>query len=194
MSVTAVTQDTLQSVALGQHFQITPQGLAVNGAPSFDAFEALGETLRTLEKSIQFAVGDFFREVEARFGERASQLLDATAWSEQTIRTYRWTAKNVAPQTRRMDVLTYSHHQVVAKLAPAAQKRWLDRAAEGEERQGVQEPWTVSHLQKAIKAGADPVITAWYVVTGCDTEAKRDELQKELERRGFQCKATERRE
>ena len=186
-----VAQDDLQTVKLGPHFEINATGLGIHGRPSFDAFEALGETLRTLDRSLQFAVGDFFREVEERFPQKASQLLDHTSWSESTLRVYRNTAKSVAPERRRMDVLTYSHHQVVAALPPRDQKRWLDRAAEGEERQGVQQPWAVSKLKQAIKTGTEPVVTAWRIIVTCDSEQKRDAVMKDLESRGLQCRAIE---
>lgn len=188
-----IEADTLETVRLGDHFKITPQGLFVSGRPSIDQFESLGETLRTLDKSVKFAVFDYFREVEERFGERGSQLIDASKWSEETLRVYRWTYKKVPQAVRRMDKLTMSHHQVVAKLTPKEQKKWLDRAAEGDERAGVAEPWSVSHLKSAVRAGADPVVKMWVVVAYCDSEEKRDELAKELEARGIHCKLSERR-
>lgn len=187
-SQTVIEQETLQSVNLGQHFQITPQGLTIVGRPTFDQFESLGETLRTLDRCLQFAVGDFFRAVEDRYPEKSSQILDHTGWSESTLRVYRNTAKNVAPATRRMDKLTYTHHQVVAALPPKKQKEWLNRAADTDER-----PWSVNRLRKAISVGEDLPVTAWFVLARCDTEAKRDKLMKELEGRGFMCSATERR-
>lgn len=188
MSTAVIEQSTLQTIELGQHFQIGPTGLIVRGRPSFDAFDALGETLRTLDRTLQFAVGDFFREVEDRFGERASQILDHTGWTESTIRAYRWTAIKVAPDIRRMDRLHYTHHQIVAKLSPRLQKKLLDEAANAET------PWSVSRLRQAVKAGGeDQPVTAWLVTAFCDSETAQDTLAKELESRGIRCKVSERR-
>lgn len=187
MTVGTIEQTTLQTVNLGDYFQIGPAGLLVTGNPSFDSFDALGETLRTLDKSLQFAIGDFFREVEDRFGEKSSQILDHTGWSESTLRAYRWTAVKVPQEVRRMDRLTYSHHQAVAKLAPRQQRKWLNEAAEAEQ------PWSVTRLKKAIRDGADPEVTAWLVTAFCSSEKQRDVLSKELESRGIRCKVAERR-
>jgi len=48
--MSCVAQQELQTVSMGQHFEITPCGLVVKGRPSFEAFDALGETLRTLQR------------------------------------------------------------------------------------------------------------------------------------------------
>ena len=185
-----IQTDTFQPVGFGEFFHITPAGLLVQGAPSFDVCEMFGESLRTLDRGIQFALGDYFRYIEDRFGEQASQILDHTGWSESTLRTYRWTAEKIAVETRRMDRLSYRHHQLVAALPPLAQRKWLTEAAEGN---GDGKPWTTARLQQAIKAGSDLEITKWYLVTRCTSEAQRDELLKELEGRGFLCTATEKR-
>lgn len=185
----AIVQDALQTVSLGVHFEVTPRGLTVKGRPNFEAFDALGETLRTLEHSLAFVVGDFFREAEERFGEQASQILDHTGWSESTLRAYRWTATKVSQADRRMDVLKYAHHQAVAKLSPKEQRRWLTKAADGDG----EKPWPVARLKAAIRAGGDQPVTTWVCVAFCDSETQRDTLVKELESRGIRCKASEKR-
>jgi len=187
--VVRVSQNALQEVKLGEHFRVTEQGLTIIGRPSFNVFDALGETLRTLEHALQFTVGDFFREVEDRFGEQASQILDHTGWSESTLRAYRWTSTNVDKADRRMDVLKYAHHQAVAKLSPKEQRRWLGKAADGDG----EKPWPVARLKAAIKAGGDQPVTTWVCVAFCDSEGQRDKLLSELESRGIRCKASEKR-
>lgn len=194
-----IVQETLQTVSLGAHFDITPGGLFVKGRPSFEAFAGLGETLRTLDRSLQFVIGDFFSEVERRFGDesglppedrKASQILDHTNWSESTLRAYRWTADNVPKENRRMDVLTYSHHQAVAKLPPPVQKKWLTQAAQSD---CAGKPWPVARLKAAIKANGDQPVMTWVCVAFCDSEGQRDNLLRELESRGIRCKASEKR-
>lgn len=189
MSINAASQRaSLQTISLGDHFEITPKGLVVRGRPSFDAFDALGETLRTLEHSLAFVIGDFFREVENRFGEQASQILDHTGWSESTLRVYRWTATKVSPEDRN-EALTFSHHQVVAALPPREQRQWLSQAADGDG--GT--PWPVARLKAAVKANGDQPVTAWICVALCESERQRDALARELEGRGIRCKASEKR-
>lgn len=194
-----IEQAALQTVNLGEHFQVTPAGLVVIGNPSFNAFDSLGETLRTLDHSLQFTVGDFFREVEKRFGDesglpldqqRASQILDHTGWSEATLRTYRWTSEKVPQAVRRMDVLTYSHHQAVGKLSPKDQKKWLTQAAAGN---GEGQPWSVNRLKAAIKAGVDVDTRTrrWLVLVDCGSEKQQRAIIREFEGRGLRCKAIE---
>ena len=107
-------------VTLGPHFQITPAGLTVTGEPSFEQCQALWDGLTTLEKGIQFAIGDAMRYFKKRWGERAAQIVsDATGWSFSTLSNYEWVATHVAADNRMLDRgLSFRHHQVVAKYAP----------------------------------------------------------------------------
>lgn len=179
----------LVPVNLGEHFEITPTGLIVHGKPSFDLCEQLGGILRTLEKGIQFAIGDYCRYVEGRFGERASQLIDATGWAYETVRSYTWTAEKVSPDVRRLDTLSFTHHQAVARLNPREQKKWLAEASAGDEGK----PWSVARLKQAIKADADPPITEWVIVARFKSEAKRKEALSWLSGFGAVCSTSEKR-
>lgn len=187
-SAVVATQETLASVGLGEHFRITERGLTVDGQPSFKSCEQLWETLLTIEKVTQIAIGDAMRYFRERWGERASQIVSArTGWSLETLRNYEWISDSVPQEVRRFDKLTLTHHQKVARLQPREQKKWLDKAAEDDT------PWSVNRLTQAIRAGADVAPTAWGVVAFCDSEPARDAALKDLESRGFRCKAVERR-
>lgn len=186
--------DALATVKLGKHFQVTATGLVITGSPSFESCDQLWQTLLTMEKTIQFSIGDAWRYFEDQFGERASQIVsDHTGWSLSTLRNYRWVAEQVAPSVRRLDKLSFSHHQKVACHPPRDQAKWLNKAADGDDRDGVQTAWTVTRMDKAIKAGEDPPVSAWYCLVRAKNEHDRDTLMKELEGRGYTCKATERR-
>ena len=176
----AIDQDALQEINLGQYFRATAQGLIVIGRPSIDAFAALGETLRTLDRSIQFVIGDYFREVEDRFHEKSSQLLDHTGWSEQTLKTYRWTAKQVPSENRRMDVLSYSHHQAVAALPIARQKELLDKSADGD---GTK-PWSVQRLKAEITSTTTGTPMTFGVSVFCESEADQEACCRQLDNLG----------
>jgi hypothetical protein len=180
-------------VTLGRHFTITPAGLTVLGKPTFGECEQLWEALLTLEKSIQFSIGDAMKLFRELWGERAAQIIsDRVGWTLETLRAYEWTAEKVAPENRVMDRLTYSHHQVVARLSPPEQKAWLAKASEPINDGG--SPWTVGRLKTAIKAGADPEPSRFYVMVTCVDEPARDALIQRLEREGYRCKSLERRE
>lgn len=190
VGVPSIDRDSdLAPVVLGQHFQITAAGLSVVGEPSFETCQTLWSALRTLEKSLAFAIGDAIRYFEARWGERASQIIDVTGLSYETCRNYRWIAEKVSSENRMIDRgLSMAHHQLVARLQPPEQRRWLKRAASEDA-----EPWTVARLRAAIREGGDTAPTAWFAVVRCNSEDARDSLVKRLESEGFACKATERR-
>lgn len=183
-----VAQETLQTVRLGENFQITPQGLIVVGRPTFEQCDALWETLLTMEKTIQFAIGDAMKYIRARFEDKADQIISArTGWSFETIRNYEWVADKVPQDVRRLTELSFSHHQSVAGLPPDQQSAWLAKAIDGDK------PWPVNRLRAAIKASGDIPVSAWFLLVKADSEVTRDALMTELESRGFVCTATERR-
>src|SRR5262245_9411684 len=123
------TVESMAPVTLGKHFRITASGLNVSGKPTFADCEHLWEGLRTLEKSIQFAIGDAMNYFRQAFGERADQIIsDRTGWSHETLRSYEWAAEKVLPENRMMDRgLTFSHHYAVGALTPKEQRVWLDK-------------------------------------------------------------------
>jgi hypothetical protein len=176
----------LATVPIGEHFKITPQGLHIRGKPSFDAFASLGEMLRTFERVLQFTIGDWINALEDRYGEQASQLIDASGWAESTIKTYAWTAKKVPKENRMIDQgLSYAHHQLVGALPPAEQRQWLKQAL-GDEETGI---WTTARLRSAVKDGSDLAPTKWWVMVECRDEKDQAALLKKLELDGRQCKA-----
>lgn len=175
-----IGQDFLP-VVIDDHFLITPQGLQVRGKPSYDDCDTFWRKLRSLEKGVQFAIGDAAKYFRQRFGDKADQILsEATGLSFETLRAYEWTADKVPPETRHMETLTYSHHQAVGKLPPVEQAKWLDKAAQGDG----DKPWSVSALKAKLKA-ADATEVSYWLVVRCKSEDDRTTLQKELESRGF---------
>jgi len=169
-------------VIVDEYFLITPQGLDVRGEPSFDECELFWKKLRSMEKGIQFAIGDAAKYLRQRFGEKADQIISAaTGWSHETVRAYEWTADNVPPPMRQMEELTYSHHQAVgrSKLSAAQKSKWLDKAAAGDG----DKPWSVAKLKAAMKdEGAEP---SYWLMVRCKSAADRDKLQKRLESEGY---------
>jgi len=178
--------DEFAPVSFGDHFRIGPNGLEpVRGTPSFETCHQFWTSLRSLERGLQFAMGDTAKYLRERFGEKADQIISgATGWSYETVRAYEWTAEKVLPEARHMDTLTYSHHQAVAKLAPRAQRQWLGRAASGD---GADHPWSVSKLKAAIKADDAAAAPAFYLLVKCASEAAQERLAARLEQEGFVC-------
>lgn len=81
--------------------------------------------LWTLRDRLQWALGDSLLWGEARYGEMWSQVADQ--YNHHTLENCRWVASRF-PVTRRRESLSFSHHEAVAKLEPAQQDAWLDRA------------------------------------------------------------------
>lgn len=172
-------------------FAVHPNGLAVPPGPfTFEDWEPVGLHLATMTRGLQFAVGDWLNIGEDKLGEVAAQAIDHAHWSEATVRVYRWVASQVPAQNRFMDRgLEFAHHQLVAKLPPRDQKKWLTRAL-GTEADGV---WSVARLRSALREGEDRPIVAFYLLVNCADEKARLKLKNELEGRGLQCKDVDKR-
>jgi hypothetical protein len=180
----------LATVPVGENFKITPTGLVVIGEPTYEACADFSEVLRTFERSIQFVIGDYCRYLEGRFGEKASQIIDATGWSLSTIKTYIWVSENVLPENRRIEQgLSFKHHMAVASLPPEQQRSWLAKALNEAE----EEPWPASRLVAAIKNGADVETSGWVIFVTCTSEKQQTRVLKLLEVEGVQCKAVSKR-
>jgi hypothetical protein len=179
-------------VELSDGFDIEINGLHVIGQPAFESWEQGLKRLRIYERGAQFAVGDALLYGEDRYGEQAAQAVDPSlGWSPETLNVYRWVARSIPREIRRMDRIGIAHHMLVAKadLSPSKKKHWLDKAsADGEER-----AWTLARLRDALKAGEDLPPSAFVVIVYCDSEAKRDKLRDKLEADGYETKTGERR-
>jgi hypothetical protein len=174
---------------IGKFFKFSNTGLTISGRPSFDLCSVMNEMLRVLHDSMQFAIGDFINWAEGTFGEEASQLIDASMWSESTVTVYRWVAAKIDPRNRRMNLgLSFSHHQEVADLQPSEQVLWLERAEKGDDDGKV---WTVKRLRREIDASkkgqaaasaANPDV--YQVIVICESKADLDTCVRQLESLG----------
>jgi hypothetical protein len=177
-------------IKVGNGFALTINGLVVSGSPDANEWEKVGERLRVFERASQFALGDFLNLGEERLGEDAfANIYDAeSGWARSTCENYRWLAKSIAVDRRRMDRLGIRHHQLVAHLSATEQKKWLTRAANDDG-----EPWTVAQLAAAL-AGDDLLAegSLWLLV-GCETEEDRASLEQTMQAQGRATKAVAKR-
>lgn len=110
--------------------------------------ERVAELLRALgevKTATSFHIGDLINFADARYGERYSQVVEATGLVYETISNYAYVCRQVAP-SRRRESLRFSHHEAVARFEPAEQDRWLDDAERNR--------WSRDQLREAIKAAA----------------------------------------
>jgi hypothetical protein len=102
---------------------------------------ALGRVVR-LESGTQWWVGDLVAFGEKRYGETYELALRATSRSIQTLKSYAWVSRKVAPAVRRAD-LPWRSHRLVAPLPEQEQRRWLGMAAKG--------GWTSEELDRELR-------------------------------------------
>ena len=99
-----------------------------------NAWKELGQSLKQVEGSVQFWIGDW-----ARFGDKKGftgkrveskaydELEEITGLARQTLQDYKSVASSVQSSLRN-EHLSYNHHKEVAKLPEAKQIEFLTRA------------------------------------------------------------------
>ena len=87
-------------------FRLTRTGLEVTGTPSFDEWQACGQTLFGLSNASLWAIGDWIVYGEGRgdWGEMYTQAIDATQKSYQTVKAAAWAAEKFQLVRRRTNL------------------------------------------------------------------------------------------
>lgn len=169
-------------------FTLTAAGLEVDGHPPIEQWAEVGHVLALMDRGLAFLIGDWLRYGEAAYGELAAQVIDARTWKPETVRNYVWLSEKVPMANRMLDHgLTVAHHQIIAALPPADQRRWLTAAAAADE------PWTVSRLRAAVRNGCDTEANDWYVFVRCSSKEQQNELIRTLRVGGYICRSIEKR-
>lgn len=128
---------------------VLPDGL------SFGQWSEIGGTLKRIERSVLWWIGDWLRYGERRYGETYSQAIEASGYDIETCRAAKWVSEKIETVRRRTD-LSWSHHKEVAALSQDAQDDLLDRAAT--------QQWSRNELRAEVyrlknRIGADPTTT-----------------------------------
>lgn len=111
-------------------FSITRTGIEFHDELSFEEWDALGQQLGEVGKSMGLIIGDWINYGAGRYGEKYDEALRSTGLAYQTLRIYAHVARRVQLFVRTNN-LDFVHHAVVAKLKdPDEQKHWLDLAVE----------------------------------------------------------------
>jgi hypothetical protein len=98
---------------------------------TFPEWSELGRTLQQMEKSVMWWIGDWLRFGERKYGETYAQAIEATGYSNQTLRDAKWVAEAYSDLSLRKDNLSFTHHKEAASLPPAEREGVLTRAASG---------------------------------------------------------------
>src|SRR5262249_15289538 len=114
----------------------------------YEQWEIIGRRLRSIERAIQWLIGDWLRYGERTYGEMYSQALDATEYSYGTLRNQAWVAGQFE-LSRRHDNLSFTHHQELASLPAEEADELLARADPTTNESG--EPMPVSGFRQMVR-------------------------------------------
>lgn len=130
-------------------YRLTDAGLEFSADIHFEDWETLGDVIGRMNRGVRWAVGDWLlhAEMRAEWGDKYTQAIESTGLDYQTVANCRWVSSRIE-LSRRRETLSWSHHELVARLDPAKQEEWLDKA----EANG----WTRAEFRRMI-AGEQPV-------------------------------------
>lgn len=174
----------LPAVTGGIPGRTTPVSLHLpRGLPATEWSRVL-TLLGLIGRGSQWWIGDAIVYGEDTFGEDYAQYVEDAGYKPNTLVNLAWVARSVAPE-RRVEGLSWSHHEAVAGLDADEQERWLDRAAVGDDR----EAWTVSRLREEIRATRPGGLTRveqnvrrWWALTEALAGERWLDLKSALER------------
>lgn len=124
---------------------LTPDGLKVVGKPAFSTFEnTMHFAVYMAEKSPWWQVDLIgYAKSRADWSEFIDQIIDAGTFTKGTIDQYAHLYKALPPK-RRVDGVSFSHHQAVSSVEDATEQRtYLERAK--------REHLSVSELRQVVR-------------------------------------------
>lgn len=141
-ATTTAVAETFADLAI-PGVEVSDVGLSVlDPSLPFESYERLFDVAGRVGDAARWWVGDLLLFGDRRYGEPYAQVLSGARVSERQVSRYRWVCERVA-RSRRRGNLSFSHHEEVAPLEPAAQIRLLDQAtARG---------WTVRELREHVQ-------------------------------------------
>lgn len=105
-------------------FRLTPTGLVVEQATDYDDWLDMGYTLRGLDASLSWLIGDWLIYGEREYGQTYPQLAEMLGLEVKTLYDWRYVAAAVHFSVRT-EKLSWSHHKLVAGLSADLQAEWL---------------------------------------------------------------------
>lgn len=112
-------------LALFPGVKLTRTALQLNRRICYEAWKQVMATLRVMGGSVQWWIGDGLNEGEKAYGEKYADAVDEN--EADTWMNYSWVSRSVEI-SRRREILSFNHHQEVARLEPAEQEYWLSQA------------------------------------------------------------------
>jgi hypothetical protein len=141
---TAIANRRPFSPELGDKVTVDRTSLQMSDELTFDEWVQLGRQLTEVGDSMAWWVGDWIEQGTVVYGGKYEQALNVMPFEYATLRDYAYVARKFSELSRRIDNLSWGHHQVVAALDAAHADMWLGRAGD--------EGWTVRDLREHLRA------------------------------------------
>jgi N6-adenosine-specific RNA methylase IME4 len=129
-------------IQLGMPFTATPTGLVINGNPSLEECREAARALAAVEGALMWCVGDLAAYAEREYGD-LKQLAEDFGVTYGSARVAAHVSSSIE-LLRRLNTLSFSHHQAVASLSIETQNRLLGEAES--------ENLTLSQLRQRVRA------------------------------------------
>src|SRR5262245_16386204 len=126
---------------------MTETGLELPVELTFEEWAGIGNVLGTMARATPWLLGDWVNYGDRAYGETYAQALSETGLSYAYLSNAAWICRRVPP-SRRREKLSFGHHEVVAPMTPAEQKRWLREAEKGE--------WTRATFREQVQHHLHP--------------------------------------
>lgn len=137
-----LTKTNPRDITLGG-FTLSAVGVVAKGNPSIEEWQAAMQFVNHAGGAVMWWFGDLLVHGERSYGDLASQEDGDGKFEKETLYKARYVSEQV-PICIRMQTLAWAHHQIVAPLSSSDQKKWLVKAAEGENGK----PWSVARLRQ----------------------------------------------
>jgi hypothetical protein len=160
------SSDTIDDLSLPHGAKLCKTGIILPDDLALDQWEEVGTKLMTIDKGIQWALGDWWAYGHHKYGERAS-IAKNLPYEFGSLMNLGVIARKVTPSFRN-EAVSFTHHVAVATLEPEQQKKLLKRAARSK--------WSVSKLREMLHENSEPpdedqLLMRW--AEGLITQAKR---------------------
>lgn len=114
----------------GKCFKLTPDGLKVEGKPTFPSFRETLHAARYLEERSPFWMVDLLAYAKTRpdWERWLDQIVDAERYTKKSADRMASLGKRILPPGQRVDGMSLAHHAAVVTLSPEAQVEVLEAA------------------------------------------------------------------
>jgi N6-adenosine-specific RNA methylase IME4 len=133
----------VRELVVSNSFEFKLTGLQMAEGTTFDEWLAMGETLKRMDRAVQWWIGDWLNIGEKNYGENYAQAIDVTEAEYQALADYKWVANAIKLSYRNENV----GWTVCRQLAAMPEADRADAI-----KQAATEGWTVREARQYVKA------------------------------------------